>query len=83
MEIYKEDQSFAVVEHANVNWVELNPSNFEKEVLKSNDSWVVYFTALGQDQPISKEYKFFKKLVRQFMGPVKIGVFRIGNVQQG
>lgn len=42
-----------------------------------NDAAMVYFTTLGADEDVAKEYKYFKQLTLQLLGPVKTMVFRM------
>lgn len=42
-----------------------------------NDACIVYYTMLGPEDDITKEYKYFKQFARYLMGPIKIAVFRL------
>lgn len=55
----------------------INATNFEKEVLESNEACVVYFTTLPADVDVMTEYRHFGSLERTLKGAIKVGIFRI------
>ena len=62
---------------SNIKLTELNSENFDQEVASINDAVIIYFTTLGPDEDVEKEYKYFMNLLMQFSGPVKTMVFRM------
>lgn len=60
-----------------IQTLELNPDNFEQEVTQLNDACAVYYTTLGADEDVTKEYKYFSQLSLHLAGPVKMVVFRM------
>lgn len=55
----------------------MKDSNFTREVSKSNDAFLIYYTALADGEDITTEYKYFNKLARTVKGAIKVGVFRV------
>lgn len=73
----KEDQSTKEATDQIRDLIELDVDNFDKEIVQMNDACMVYFTTLGAEEEITKEYKYFKQLARKLMGPIKVAVFRM------
>lgn len=73
----KEDQSTKEATEQIRDYIELTAENFEKEITQINDACVVYFTTLGAEEDITKEYKYYKQLARHLMGPIKMAAFRL------
>ena len=55
----------------------VNETNFQKEILDSNDACLVYFTTKAAGEDLKKEYKEFGRLERELSGAIKLAVFRM------
>lgn len=59
------------------DYVNVNATNFQKEIIDTDEACLVYFTTLVEGEDLQSEYKEFKKLERDLRGAVKLAVFRM------